>query len=349
MNYLLRNLEAFWLPAALLSGAVVFGMVLHLLLYAVLKKLARRTDNILDDAIINYSRKPARIIFCLLMINFILPALELAPSVYETISHFVSICWIVAFAWLVVQVPNVLRILITWKYRMEDKDNLRARKIYTQFEVFRKIVIFVVSVLSLGIILMTFDKVRHLGTSILASAGVIGLTVGFAGQKILANIFAGIQLALSQPIRIDDVVIVEGEWGKIEDITLTYVVVKIWDLRRMVLPISYFIEKPFQNWTRETSEILGTVFIYVDYTVPVSAVREELHKILKASELWDNKAWGLQVTNTDSRSVELRALMSAGDSSAAWNLRCIVREKLIEFIQKKYPDALPKGRVTLDK
>ncbi|MFH1368438.1 MAG: mechanosensitive ion channel domain-containing protein [Elusimicrobiota bacterium] len=349
MDYLLKSLEALWRPAAFLAGSVVLGLVLHYVLYAVFKKLTKKSDNVLDDAMVKYSKKPARLILCLLAVNFVLPALEFAPSLSGAISRFISICWIVSFAWLVIQAPNVLKVFITRKYKLDDKDNLKARKIFTQFEVFNRIVIFVVSVLSLGIILMTFDKVRSLGAGILASAGIIGIAVGFAGQKILGNLFAGVQLAIAQPIRIDDVVIVENEWGKIEDITLTYVVVKIWDLRRMVLPISYFIEKPFQNWTRDTSEILGTVFIYLDYTVPISAVREELHKILKGSKLWNSKAWGLQVTNTDSHSVELRALMSADDSSSAWDLRCEVREKLIGFIQNNYPDALPRQRVALNK
>jgi len=195
--------------------------------------------------------------------------------------------------------------------------------------------------------LMTFEKVRQLGTSILASAGVIGIIVGVAAQRTIATFLAGIQIAVTQPIRIDDVVIVENEWGRIEEITLTYVVVRIWDLRRLVLPITYFIEKPFQNWTRVTADILGTVFIYVDYTVPIQAVREELHRILQNSKLWDKKVWGLQVTNTTEHTVELRALMSAPDASSAWDLRCEVRERLVEFIQKNYPDGLPKVRAEI--
>lgn len=195
--------------------------------------------------------------------------------------------------------------------------------------------------------LMTFDKVRQLGTSILASAGIIGIIVGLAAQRTIATLLAGLQIAITQPIRVDDVVIVENEWGRIEEITFTYVVVRIWDLRRLILPITYFIEKPFQNWTRVTADILGTVFIYVDYTVPVQAIREELHRILKSTDLWDGKAWGLQVTNATERTVELRALMTAPDASAAWDLRCEVREKILEFVQKKYPDGLPKVRAEI--
>jgi len=192
--------------------------------------------------------------------------------------------------------------------------------------------------------LMSFERVRQLGTAIFASAGILGIVIGFAAQRSISTVLAGLQIAITQPFRIDDVVIVEGEWGRIEEITLTYVVVRIWDLRRLVLPITYFLEKPFQNWTRESADLLGTVFLYTDYTIPVQEVREELHRILQESELWDGKVWNLQITNMTEKSVELRALMSAQEASTAWNLRCEVREKLLDFIQSKYPGALPRVR-----
>jgi len=194
---------------------------------------------------------------------------------------------------------------------------------------------------------MTFEKVRQLGTAILASAGIIGIILGFATQKTISTVLAGLQIAITQPIRVDDVVIIENEWGRIEEISLTYVVVRVWDLRRLVVPITYFIEKPFQNWTRVSADILGTVFIYADYTLPVQRLREELHSILRASDLWDGRAWGLQVTGTTERAIELRALMSAQDASSAWDLRCNVREKLLEFIQRNYPESLPRLRADL--
>ena len=197
--------------------------------------------------------------------------------------------------------------------------------------------------------LMTFSAVRQIGVSILASAGILGVVLGFAAQKTLGNLIAGIQIALAQPIRLDDAVVVENEWGWIEEITLTYVVVRIWDLRRLVLPISYFIEKPFQNWTRNSADILGSVFIYADYTVPVEEVRAELGRILKESPHWDKKVNVLQVTDATEHTVKLRALMSAADSPTAWNLRCETREKLLEFLQKKYPQSLPRTRVELQK
>jgi small-conductance mechanosensitive channel len=255
---------------------------------------------------------------------------------------------ILSFAWLTIKAVSVLEDLILSRYDVEAKDNLTARKVYTQLNIFRKIVTLVVLILALAAILMSFEQVRKLGISILASAGVISVVIGFAAQKSIATLLAGIQIAITQPIRLDDVVIVENEWGWIEEITLTYVVVRVWDLRRLVLPITYFIEKPFQNWTRISADILGTVYLYADYSIPVQAVREELKRILTSSELWDRKVWGLQVTNATHHGIELRALMSSQNSSDSWNLRCEVREKLIQFIQENYPHALPKVRADIE-
>ena len=239
------------------------------------------------------------------------------------------------------RLANVAEDIILSRFQIDRADNLEARGVQTQFKIFKKIVIVTLIILTLASVLMTFEKVRYLGTSILASAGIAGIVIGLAAQRLLGAILAGIQIAISQPIRIDDVVIVENEWGRIEEINLTYIVVRIWDLRRLVIPTSYFIEKPFQNWTRTTADILGTVFIYTDYSLPVSELRNKLHEILKESEDWDGKTWGLQVTNASEKTMELRALMSAENASNAWNLRCSVREKMIDFIKEKYPESLP--------
>jgi small-conductance mechanosensitive channel len=248
---------------------------------------------------------------------------------------------------LLIKTVYILEGYIESRFDVGVKDNLKARKIHTQLTVLKRIVIIVVCILALGTMLMTFEKVRQLGTTILASAGIAGIVIGMAAQRTIGTFIAGLQIAFTQPIRIDDVVIVENEWGRIEEITLTYVVVKIWDMRRLIVPITYFIEKPFQNWTRVSSDLLVTVFVYVDYTVPLEAVRAELQKILKDSELWDGKICVLQVTNASERTLELRALMSVPDASVGWDLRCRVREKLVEFIQKNYPESLPKFRASV--
>src|SRR5262245_44884732 len=192
--------------------------------------------------------------------------------------------------------------------------------------------------------LMTFPGAMQIGQSVFASAGIVGVIVGMAARSTFASLIAGLQVALTQPIRIDDAVVVEGEWGWIEEIETTYVVVRLWDLRRLILPLTYFIDKPFQNWTRTTAEIVGSVFLYVDYTLPVAAVRKELQNILKESKLWNGKTCILQVTEFTETTMQLRCLMSANSSSAAFDLRCIVRERMIDFLQKNYPQSLPTRR-----
>ena len=252
---------------------------------------------------------------------------------------------VATIGWLLIRLGTVLQVVVATRFSFETEDNLGARKVRTQVEVLKRVLTTVIVLVTLSAILLHFEPFRELGTGLLASAGVAGIVIGFAAQRTLGNLLAGFQIAISQPIRVDDVVVVEGEWGKIEEITLTYVVVRIWDSRRLVLPISYFIEKPFQNWTRSSADLLGTAFVYVDYTVPVEAVRSELLRLLKDSTYWDGRVARLQVTDLTEQTVELRALMSAAHSGDAFELRCEVREKLVAFIQREFPDALPVVRV----
>ncbi len=333
--------------AWLLGTAVLIGLIGHYLIFKILLNLAGRTKSIVDDALVKHCYRPLQWTVVLFVIRLALP-LTIPNRYLLTVKHVLSLFFIGLVSWLIIKITYVLDDYILSRFSVDEKDNLRARKIRTQLKVLKRIVIIVVAILALGTMLMTFEKVRQLGTTILASAGIIGIVVGMAAQRTIGTFIAGLQIAFTQPIRIDDVVIVENEWGRIEEITLTYVVVKIWDLRRLVVPITYFIEKPFQNWTRRTADLLGTVYIYVDYTVPIEAVREQLHRILKNSELWDGKVCVLQVTSTSDRTIELRALMSTPDASTGWNLRCEVREKLVEFIRTKYPQSLPKLRAELE-
>ncbi|MEO1655808.1 MAG: mechanosensitive ion channel domain-containing protein [Bacteroidota bacterium] len=222
---------------------------------------------------------------------------------------------------------------------------MENRKVVTQLKVIERIVAFLLIIAAISFILMTFKTIREIGYSLLVSAGVIGIILGFAAQKSIANVVAGIQLAFAQPIRLNDVVIIEKEWGKIEEITLTYVVVKIWDERRLVVPLNQFIEKPFQNWTRNSSELLGTVFIYADYTLPLDELRQELKRLLNQHEYWDSRVINLQVTEARESTLQIRALMSARNAGEAFDLRCDIREGLITFIQKNYPESLPKQRI----
>jgi small-conductance mechanosensitive channel len=260
-----------------------------------------------------------------------------------------SILLIAAIAWAICAIVNLAKRNLLKKYDYNEADNLRARKLHTQYNILEKIIIFIVIIIAVATTLMMFDSVRSIGINLFASAGIAGLAIGLAAQKALGTVLAGLQIAITQPIRLDDVVIVEDEWGWIEEINLTYVVIRIWDKRRLIVPSTYFMERSFQNWTRTTSEILGTVFLYTDYTIPFDAIRKELTRLLEESPHWDKKVNVLQVTNAKETVLELRALVSAVDSPTAWNLRVYLREKLIEFIRKEYPHCLPKTRVTLQK
>ena len=338
-----------WKGILWLCGSTALGIVIYFVLFRTAERFVKNAQSELGKSIVRHGRAPSILIIPLLVIHFLLPFMPLSPVALTVIRHTFGILLTASMAWLMIKAVYILEELVLSRFKTDVADNLRARRIHTQIQILKKVVIVVVGLLALAAILMTFEKVRYLGTSILASAGIAGIIVGFAAQRSIATLLAGIQIAITQPIRIDDVVIVENEWGRIEAITLTYVVVRIWDLRRLVVPITYFLEKPFQNWTRTSADILGTVFLYVDYTVPVEAVREAFQRILEKSEKWDGRVSVLQVTNTTERTVELRALMSARDASTAWELRCHVREKLIEFLQKNYPHALPRLRAEISR
>ena len=272
------------------------------------------------------------------------PLLPASPRYTTIIDLVASMLLIATVAWVLIRALAVMERLVMLRYRIDVEDNLQARAIRTQFSFLKKLGIFLIVLIAGSSTLMLFDGARQLGTSLLTSAGIIGLVVGFAAQKILGNLLAGFQIALTQPIRIDDAVIVENEWGWIEELTLTYVVVRLWDWRRLILPINYFIEKPFQNWTRTSAELIGSVFLYTDYGVPLEPLRAELTRLLKAHPLWDGKVNVLQVTDARERVIELRALMSARNAPLAWDLRCAIREGLIVYLQQHYPEALPRIR-----
>ncbi len=270
-----------------------------------------------------------------------------SKEVFSYINHLYQILLIINVTALIRRFTTVIREVITSYFDSSKANNLRSRQILTQFRLIDRIISFVVVLLAIAFVLLTFDSIRQVGLGLLTSAGLLGIVIGFAAQKSIANIVAGIQLAFAQPIRLDDVVIVENEWGKIEEITLTYVVIKIWDERRLVVPLNYFIEKPFQNWTRQSSELIGSIFIYTDYNVPLKALREELDRLLENNPLWDKRVKVLQVTETTERTIQVRALMSARDAPEAFDLRCEVREGLVTFLQSNYPESLPRTRIEM--
>jgi small-conductance mechanosensitive channel len=305
---------------------------------------ADRTASLLGKVIIPIVGQTLRMSVPLLGLILLLPLLHLPENWIWMTQKAFGILLIAAFSFLIIRGINAVQSALLSRHRLDVPDNLSARKIYTQVSVIRKIIVTVVVILATGSILMLFDPVRQFGTSILASAGIAGIVIGFAAQKTLGNVLAGIQIALTQPLLIDDIVVVEGEFGQIEEITLTYVTVRTWDLRRLVLPITYFVEKPFQNWSRVSTDLLGTVLLYLDYQAPPGELRKELKRLVENNPNWDGKVCGLQVTDAKQNTIEVRALVSSKDPGKAFNLRCEVREGLIQFLCRNYPESLPRVR-----
>jgi len=330
--------------AGWLLGAVVAGLVLHAVVFFFLRRGVARAPVAIERSLVANIESPSRVVLPLAALEIALGAVSLADPAGTILVHAVGICLVIGLSWLVVRCTFVLDDLLLSRYRLDAEDNLRARRVHTQVQVLRRVTVVVVSVVALAIVLLSFPEVRAAGAGLLASAGLVGLMVGVAARPTATNLVAGVQIALSQPIRVDDVVVVEGEWGRIEEIGLTYVVVRIWDLRRLVLPISYFVEQPFENWTRSTADILGWVMVDLDYRAPVDEIREAFRAILRDSPDWDGKVQVLQVTSLGSETMQIRCLMSSPDSSRSWNLQCEVREKLIRYVRESCPWALPRLR-----
>jgi small-conductance mechanosensitive channel len=308
-----------------------------------LKALSATTRHLLFKRL--YSPVKALILLSILRLLLTHIGFTLTERFYNFVSLAFTLLFTAAFAWLIIAIVRVMEDAFYSRFDLSARDNLRARKIYTQITVFGRLVSIAIGVLAFSLVLMNFEEFRRIGTGLLASVGIAGIIVGLAAQRTVGTLLAGIQLAISQPIRLDDVLVVEGEWGRVEEITFTYVVVRIWDSRRLILPTTYFLEKPFQNWTRVSSDILGTVFLYLDYGVPLEDLRQKLRELLESSPHWDGRAWALQVTNCTDKVMEVRALMSAKDSGSAWELRCEIREKLLEYLRTTYPDSLPRIRL----
>ncbi len=352
----LENQTGIVLSGALEKGAdiLLFAWTFWVL-YRIAWRLARfaeqwaqKQTGVLEAVLVPVLANGLQLVLPLIALLLARPLLPVSPRYTQTVNLLVSMLLIATIAWVLIRGLTVLERLVTVRYRIDVEDNLQARGIRTQFSFLKKLGIFLIVLIASSSALMLFDGARQLGTSLLTSAGIIGLVVGFAAQKILGNLLAGFQIALTQPIRIDDAVIVENEWGWIEELTLTYVVVRLWDWRRLVLPINYFLEKPFQNWTRNSAELIGSVFLYTDYAVPLEPLRTELTRLLKDNPLWNGKVNVLQVTDSRERVIELRALMSARNAPQAWDLRCAIREGLIVYLQQHHPEALPRVRAEVD-
>lgn len=343
--------QATWLPDWAISliciaVAVAVAVIVHRLFYNLLTRMVASWD-LFWRSLVARTRRPARFAILVTTLAFAVSVAPLTDAQASIFRHALVICFIALVGWMAKTVKHIWLTVYLRRFKLDAEDNLMARKHVTQSRIMDRIADLLIITLVLATILMTFDEVRQYGVSLLASAGVAGIVLGLALQPVLKNLFAGIQLAITQPIRIDDALLVEGEWGNVEEITSTYVVVKLWDWRRMVLPLSYFIETPFQNWTRESSALIGTVMIYLDYSVPVAAIRKKVEEIVNASPLWDRRVVNIAVTDFKDNVMEIRILASSFTSGKTFDLRCEIREKLIGFIQESHPQALPRLRAEL--
>jgi small-conductance mechanosensitive channel len=346
--YLIQYFESSWRDVAwsagILAAAIVAALVVRSIALVMLRRLSRRKGSVLGESLVKHGQGPSLWILPLVAVLAIVPSLWLPQNIKSGLEHLAGLGLIAALAWLAILFIEVTKDILTARYRIDVDDNLVARRVQTQFQMVHRMAVILVTVIAVAVGLMTFPDIKHIGVSMLASAGVASLVIGMAMKDTLANLIAGAQIAFSQPFRMGDVVVIDGEWGWIEEIGMMYVVVRCWDLRRLVLPVSYFLTNAFQNWTRNSADLLAYSYIYTDYTTPVEAVREELKRILESTPMWKGQVCALQVSDMDHYTLQLRALMDVRNGSDAWDLRCLVRERLIEFLQKNYPGSLPRYR-----
>jgi small-conductance mechanosensitive channel len=354
MSQLWRAGHGWFFAVFLFCAALVISNLVHFVLFRLLRRkqseatLGKVSPLALGLGLQKHLGKPARAIFIVTCLFFVLPFIpHLSQNAHENVVQALAIAEVLSIGWFAAGTVYVIQNLLLRRYDISAADNVRARRVHTQFQLFRRIIIIGIVVVTIGAALWTFhdERMWKAGTGLLASAGLASLVLATAAKSTASNFLAGLQIALTEPIRIDDVVVVQGEWGRVEEINSTYVVIKIWDLRRLVVPLSYFLENGFQNWTRESADIMGTSFLYVDHTTPVEPLRQELLRICKESKLWDGKVCGLQVTDFKENTMEIRCLMSSTNSGDNFDLRCLVREKMIAYVNANFPTALPRTRL----
>ncbi|GGG60882.1 hypothetical protein GCM10011415_03600 [Salipiger pallidus] len=334
------------MPVAVLVVAFLAGLIVFRLAFGILNRMVAQKD-LFWRSLVARTRRPLRLGLLVAALTVGVAVAPLSPEGTQLGRHALLIAFMVLVGWTVHTALQIWTTVHLRKFTLDSEDNYLARKHVTQSRILVRMAGWMIVIIATAAILMTFDGVRQWGVSLLAAGGAAGIVVGLAFQPVLKNMIAGIQLAITQPIRIDDAVIVEGEWGWIEEITGTYVVIKIWDWRRLVVPLSYFIEQPFQNWTRDTSSLIGNVLLYLDHTTDIARLREAARKAVESSELWDGEVFVVQVNDFREREMEVRILASARSAPRTYDLRCEIREKLVTWIQKEMPQALPRTRETV--
>ncbi len=340
-----------WLPDPLASAlilvlALLFALLVHRIVTSTFLRLPGIRGGFLRP-FVKRIREPLRLFFIIAAVVTALPVAGFSSRTQTIIGQTMLVCFILLIGYSAVLAAGIATDSYLNRVALDQEDNLLARKHTTQVRILTRAADILIALVTLATALMTFEPVRQYGVSLFASAGAASLVVGLAARPLLTNLIAGVQIAVTQPIRIEDAIIVEGEWGWVEEITATYVVVRLWDWRRMILPISYFLEKPFQNWTHSSSSLIGTVFLYTDYRIPVSLLRDKLAEFARASPIWDGKVVNLQVSDASEATLQLRMLVSARNAPQTWDLRCEIREKMIGWIQAEMPEMLPRTRVDL--
>nr|WP_321227959.1 mechanosensitive ion channel domain-containing protein [uncultured Psychroserpens sp.] len=334
------NLESWITYSLVILSCILIGLILRWILFSLIKFSNKRKPTVFKTQLLKHLKAPTKFLLPILFIYSSLSILELNSFWHKIIESLI----IINLSWMIIATLNAVEEIVKQKFTNSDNHITKDRKVLTQLRFLKSLSIVIIFTLAIAAILWNIPGVRKLGTTILTSAGVIGIIAGVAAQKSIANLITGFQIAFTQPIKIDDDVVIEGEFGTVEDITLTYVVIKTWDLRRLVLPLNYFNDNSFVNRTFNSTDLIGTVFLYVDYTFPVSVLRTKLMTILKEHPLWNKKTGELLVTNSNEKAIELRATFSAKNASDTWTMRCEIREQLIDFIQEKHPASLPKLR-----
>jgi small-conductance mechanosensitive channel len=349
---LLRFERAFgWMPQWMVGlGLVVGAIVVALFVQNIAARVIKRaigSDMPAVRVFLERIEGPVQLALCLAAVALVLPLAPLNDIWRAQLTHLFVVAVIALIGWISMRAVELVATRYLQQYRLDVEENFLARKHVTQVRVFKRVIDTLIVIIAVSTALMTFESVKQYGVSLFASAGAAGLIVGLAARPLLSNLIAGVQIAITQPIRIEDAVVVENEWGWVEDIASTYVVIRLWDWRRLVVPLSYFIERPFQNWTRDTQSLIGPIALHVDYDTDVSRIRRRLEQAVRESKLWDGAVVNLQVVDSHPRTIELRALVSARTAPQSWDLRCEIREKLLAFIREQMPEAFPRDRTTL--
>jgi small-conductance mechanosensitive channel len=334
---------------AIALAVLVAAVAAALLVHSVLVRCARRLTvrSAFFAMLLPRISGPSRLALIILAVSIATQLTPYGPDVIAVVTGVLVIALIVLCGWIASITIGLAADLYLRRFALDAEDNLLARKHYTQVRILQRSADTLVGVVTAAAVLMTFEPVRHYGTSLLASAGVVGIVVGLSARPMLSNLIAGMQIAMTQPIRLEDGVMVENEFGSVEEIAASYVVIRLWDHRRMIVPLTYFIEKPFQNWTRQPGSLIGSVFVHVDHAAPVDRIREKLNQIVAQSTLWDRKVVNLQVHEAGEWTLRLRALVSAANPGVLNDLQAEVRENLITFLRIEHPGALPRWRADL--